>query len=140
MKNNHAHFNCITCPPLPCLSYPILDLIWTALQGLCGACWAFVATSSVEAQVRIAGGKQIPLSVQELVDCDTALNRGCNGGNPLYAFEYTMTNALTSWDDYPYRETVSMPSLHLYLCVFSMSFLLSPLMLCGHHQYSLRPL
>ena len=42
---------------------------------MCGACWAFVATASVEAQVRIAGGKQIPLSVQELVDCDTALNR-----------------------------------------------------------------
>ena len=57
--------------------------------------------------MRIAGGKQIPLSVQELVDCDTAMNRGCNGGNPLYAFEYTMSNALTSWDDYPYRETVS---------------------------------
>ena len=57
--------------------------------------------------MRIAGGKQIPLSVQELVDCDTAMNKGCNGGNPLYAFEYTMTNALTSWEDYPYRETVS---------------------------------
>ena len=57
--------------------------------------------------MRIAGGKQIPLSVQELVDCDTAMNRGCNGGNPLYAFEYTMSNALTSWDDYPYRESVS---------------------------------
>ena len=42
---------------------------------MCGACWAFVATASVEAQVRIAGGKQIPLSVQELIDCDTALNR-----------------------------------------------------------------
>lgn len=65
-----------------------------------------MATASVEAQVRIAGGKQIPLSVQELVDCDTAMNKGCNGGNPLYAFEYTMSNALTSWEDYPYRETV----------------------------------
>ena len=42
---------------------------------MCGACWAFVATASVESQVRIAGGKQIPLSVQELIDCDTALNR-----------------------------------------------------------------
>jgi hypothetical protein len=76
-------------------------------QGMCGACWAFVAAASVEAQVRILGGKQIPLSVQELIDCDTALNRGCEGGNPLYAFEYTMANALTSWDDYPYKEMES---------------------------------
>lgn len=65
--------------------------------------------------MRIAGGKQIPLSVQELVDCDTAMNRGCNGGNPLYAFEYTMSNALTSWDDYPYRETVSNAGFDLIL-------------------------
>ena len=34
-------------------------------------------------------------------------SRGCNGGNPVYAFEYTMTNALTSWEDYPYKEAVS---------------------------------
>lgn len=65
--------------------------------------------------MRIAGGKQIPLSVQELVDCDTAMNKGCNGGNPLYAFEYTMTNALTSWEDYPYRETVSHTVLLLII-------------------------
>jgi len=73
-------------------------------QGLCGACWAFVAAASIESLVRIAGGKALPLSVQELVDCDTSYDRGCEGGNPQYAYEYAKLNALTAWDDYPYRE------------------------------------
>jgi hypothetical protein len=76
-------------------------------QGLCGACWAFVSAASVEALVRLAGGKQLPLSVQELVDCDTTFNKGCDGGNPYYAYQYIILNGLSSWDDYPYREAVS---------------------------------
>ena len=75
-------------------------------QGLCGACWAFVAATAVESLVFIGGGKLIPLSVQELIDCDTSYNRGCDGGNPLYAFDYTITNALTSAKDYSYTERV----------------------------------
>ena len=73
-------------------------------QGLCGACWAFVAAASIESLARIAGGKPLPLSVQELIDCDTNYDKGCDGGNPQYAFEYAKLNALTAWDDYPYRE------------------------------------
>ena len=76
-------------------------------QGLCGACWAFVAAASVESLARIGGGKQISLSVQELVDCDNSYNKGCEGGNPLYAYEYVKLNALTSWEDYPYKELES---------------------------------
>lgn len=48
-----------------------------------------------------------PLSPQELVDCDVAFNRGCDGGNPFNAFEYILNNGLSSWSDYPYIEKVA---------------------------------
>jgi hypothetical protein len=42
------------------------------------------------------------LSVQELLDCDTAADQGCTGGNPLLAFYYIHRYGLTSWENYPY--------------------------------------
>ena len=75
-------------------------------QGVCGACWSFVAVAAVEASVHLNSNLEspLPLSAQELIDCDTAINRGCAGGNPLYAYEYTMVFGLTSWADYGYKE------------------------------------
>jgi len=75
-------------------------------QGTCGACWAFVAVAAVEASVHLNSNfsNPIPLSAQELIDCDTTFNRGCQGGNPLYAFEYAMVKGLTGWADYGYKE------------------------------------
>ena len=77
-------------------------------QGTCGACWSFVAVAAVEASVHLNTNHDapLPLSAQELIDCDTTFNRGCLGGNPLYAFEYTMVEGLTSWADYGYLEKV----------------------------------
>ena len=43
------------------------------------------------------------LSVQQLLDCDSAADQGCVGGNPLLAFNYIHENGLVSWDEYPYR-------------------------------------
>ena len=42
------------------------------------------------------------LSVQELLDCDTAADQGCTGGNPLLSFYFIHRYGLTSWDKYPY--------------------------------------
>lgn len=42
------------------------------------------------------------LSVQELVDCDTAADQGCTGGNPLLAFYFIHRYGLAKWSDYPY--------------------------------------
>jgi len=42
------------------------------------------------------------LSVQELLDCDTAADQGCTGGNPLLSFYFIHRYGLTSWDQYPY--------------------------------------
>jgi len=42
------------------------------------------------------------LSIQELIDCDTAADQGCIGGNPLLAFYFIHRYGLTSWSQYPY--------------------------------------
>lgn len=42
------------------------------------------------------------LSIQELLDCDTNVDQGCTGGNPLIAFHFIHSHGLTSWERYPY--------------------------------------
>eukprot|EP01017_Pseudomicrothorax_dubius_P015942 TRINITY_DN1817_c0_g1_i1.p1 TRINITY_DN1817_c0_g1~~TRINITY_DN1817_c0_g1_i1.p1 ORF type:complete len:328 (+),score=47.65 TRINITY_DN1817_c0_g1_i1:34-1017(+) len=71
-------------------------------QGLCGSCWAFSTTASVESLTAINTGVLRQFSEQQLVDCCTT-NFGCQGGLFENSYAYIRDNGMESEDRYPYR-------------------------------------
>lgn len=73
-------------------------------QGQCGSCWAFSATENIESVWALQGNHTLtPLSVQQIVSCDTK-DEGCNGGDTPTAYQYVMkAGGLETEVNYPYK-------------------------------------
>jgi cathepsin B len=71
-------------------------------QMKCGSCWAFAASETLSDRYCLLKNIDVVLSPQDLVSCDTILNKGCEGGNPLAAWEYAAISGIVSDACYPY--------------------------------------
>ena len=75
-------------------------------QGSCGSCWAFAATTTMEAiwhkNYGTEGAASERMSEQQLVDCDPT-SSGCNGGWMDWAWYYMMQSGKGGmlYNDYP---------------------------------------
>ena len=70
-------------------------------QGNCGSCWTFGTTGAIEGAWFVAGNKLISLSEQQILDCDTKTDNGCDGGEQATALDYVIkAGGIEGEDDY----------------------------------------
>jgi hypothetical protein len=62
-------------------------------QGICGSCWSFGTTGTLEGSYFIKHGNLVSLSEQSLVDCSWGYgNNGCDGGESERSYKWIMKN------------------------------------------------
>jgi cathepsin L len=77
-------------------------------QGVCGSCWTFGTTGSVEGVYAVKYGKLIAISEQQIVDCAWTSDigqgdSGCDGGFAAPAMQWIMDNkGIALESDYHY--------------------------------------
>lgn len=60
-------------------------------QAICGSCWSFATTGTIEGALFLKTGSLQVLSQQALVDCSWGFgNNGCDGGEEWRAYEWIM--------------------------------------------------
>lgn len=71
-------------------------------QGVCGSCWSFGTTGTIEGTFFLKNDYLIRLSQQELMDCSWGEgNNACDGGEEFRAYQWIMKNGgLTTEDQY----------------------------------------
>jgi len=80
-------------------------------QGTCGSCWSFSATGAIEGALQIATGKLVSLSEEDLVQCDTDKDNGCQGGLMDNAFDFVKKNGIASESSYSYTSGTGIRGL-----------------------------
>jgi len=71
-------------------------------QQRCGSCWAFSSTGALEGAFFVASGKLVSLSEEDLVQCNSVTDHGCQGGLMDNAFKWVEQNGICSESAYPY--------------------------------------
>ncbi|GFY43819.1 cathepsin O [Trichonephila inaurata madagascariensis] len=73
-------------------------------QENCGACWAFSSVETIETMYALKTGVLEQWSVQQVIDCAAAPNRGCGGGDTCLTVEwlYESQAKIVLAEDYPF--------------------------------------
>lgn len=71
-------------------------------QGKCGGCWAFSAVGSLEGFYFIRNKTLLSFSEQQIIDCLSGVDQGCEGGFPSDGIKYASNNGLELESDYPF--------------------------------------
>lgn len=71
-------------------------------QAVCGSCWSFGTTGTIEGAYFLKYGTRVRLSQQNLIDCSWGFgNNGCDGGEEWRAYEWMMKyGGLESEEEY----------------------------------------
>lgn len=70
-------------------------------QAVCGSCWSFGTTGTVEGAYFLKTGQQERFSQQELIDCSWGEgNNGCDGGEDFRSYQWIMKHGLATEDAY----------------------------------------
>lgn len=85
-------------------------------QKLCGSCFIFAVIAAIESHLFLKTEKLLDLSVQEVVDCGSKFQGGCEGGMASLVFNYVnLKGGLTLFSDYPYEGVVNTCKSEKYL-------------------------
>jgi len=70
-------------------------------QAVCGSCWSFGTTGTIEGRIFLTSGKRVRLSQQSLVDCSWGMgNDGCDGGEDFRAYKHIQAHGIPLERDY----------------------------------------